>query len=431
MASSDIIGKKYLRAQAFVTGAAFLASAAILRYSPGIPFDPELPGLLAAASAGYFLFAAAWRLISRDLHAAILSLSLYGTAVMGFVLHMTGGIASPLVCFYFALLVSEVGYGVTSRLSLFAAMASYVCVVAGEWAGALRVADPRALALYSSPAAALFISGSVLSFMALTGSVGKLILGALRADFADEQFQRRALQEKFAELSSSAQIGTLTHRIVHDLRAPLGAIMGYGELLLRSASRTEGEKEILGDLLGAVDKMDGTLRDVVRFGRAQTAPREQLRLAGLLRNLVTMAKLLPDCGKNTIEESYSGCEELEVLASGQELRQAYFNVLKNALEALAGQPRDRKVRVVLRAAGGFAEADIEHNGPPIPPEVLASLFKKPVTGRAGGTGVGMLIAQDLLARNGGKICAENLAQGVRISTRLPLAAAKAPLPAAV
>lgn len=293
----------------------------------------------------------------------------------------------------------------------------------------LRVSDPQAMAVYSSPAAVMFISGSVISFMVLTGYIGKLILGALRADFADEQFQRRALQDKFAELSSTAHIGMLTHRIIHDLRGPLGAIMGYGELLLRSPARTEDERDMLRDLMAAVGRMSASLGDVTRFGRAAAAPKEPLRLAELLRNLVVIAKLFPDRGKCAIEESYPGGEGLVVLASRQELQQAYFNVLKNAIEALSGAPGDRAVRVILRGAGNFAEVAIEHNGPPIPAEVLSSLFKKPVTGKASGTGVGMLIAQDLLVRNGGMIYAENFEGGVRILTRLPLAGDRAALPA--
>lgn len=421
MHTSDIIGKKYLRAQAFLTGAAFVVSAAVIGHSPDIPFDRRLAPLLAVSSVGYFAFAALWPYILGDLRRAVMALSLFGIAVMGFVVHMTGGIISPLVCFYFALLVSEVGYGVTSPVSIYASVASYLCVVLGEWSGLLGTVNPHALAIYGDQVAFIFIVSSVVSFMLLTGHIGKLILTALRKDFADEQAHRRALQEKFSEISSMSHIGALAHRIVHDLRGPLGAILGYGDLLLRSPSGSPEDKELLGEMLHAVEGVGRSLTDVTRFGRSGGQVKEEVSLPGFFRNLLGIFKFDPSCGGVNMKFEHDSKGEPRVFASRQDLQQVYFNIIKNAAEAVSGMGKDESVAVGISSDQDAALVQVEHNGPHIPKEVLDSLFLRPVTGKENGTGVGMLIAKDLLKRNGGEIRAENLpGGGVRVITRFPL-----------
>jgi two-component system, NtrC family, nitrogen regulation sensor histidine kinase GlnL len=48
-------------------------------------------------------------------------------------------------------------------------------------------------------------------------------------------------------------------------------------------------------------------------------------------------------------------------------------------------------------------AEVEDNGPGIPPEIKDTIFYPLVTGKAMGTGLGLTIAQDLVSRNGGLI----------------------------
>jgi two-component system nitrogen regulation sensor histidine kinase GlnL len=47
--------------------------------------------------------------------------------------------------------------------------------------------------------------------------------------------------------------------------------------------------------------------------------------------------------------------------------------------------------------------EVEDNGPGVPPELTKTLFLPLVTGRPGGTGLGLAVAQDLITRSGGII----------------------------
>ena len=87
-----------------------------------------------------------------------------------------------------------------------------------------------------------------------------------------------------------------------------------------------------------------------------------------------------------------------------------LNLARNALQVL-----DQEGRIVLRTRALthytigtrqhrlVACVEIEDNGPGVPEELRDTLFYPLITGRAGGTGLGLALAQDLVTRQGGLI----------------------------
>ncbi len=426
MSSSDILGRRYLRGQALFTAAAFLGAAVFFRLAANIPFDRRLGPLLAVSSVVYFVFSAAAGRPGADLRRWITGLSLFGALVMGFVLHMTGGIASPLVCFYFALLISEVGYGVASTASIFACVLSYLFVVLGEASGLLPAGSAWAAAIYSNRLVVWFIVAAVVSYMALTGYIGKVVLNALRKDFREKEEEAGALLARFSGLQADSHIGMLAHRIAHDLKGPLGAISGYAQVLRARYAGSEDEIEMLDEMIEIADSMSDSLKNISRFGRAADAEKERVPVLDFMSNLLAVVAFAPEAGGVSLVKDFSVPRGTCVMACRRELQQAYFNILINSLEAAAAGPAERKVVVSLRVSDGRLEADFLNSGPPVPQRVLDALFRKPVTGKAGGTGVGMLITRDLLRRNGAVIGIANVhGGGVRVSTTHPLCAGAA------
>ena len=113
---------------------------------------------------------------------------------------------------------------------------------------------------------------------------------------------------------------------------------------------------------------------------------------------------------------------LRVRGDPVELEQIIFNLVRNAIEATAGAPRSR-VTMSSRRDGAFAVVEVSDSGPGVPAELRARLFEPFVTGRPGGTGLGLALCRRLVERMGGEIdlLAERPETVFRL--RLPLAPA--------
>jgi signal transduction histidine kinase len=96
---------------------------------------------------------------------------------------------------------------------------------------------------------------------------------------------------------------------------------------------------------------------------------------------------------------------------------AVQNLLINAAHAVHGRGA---IRVTLTAAGGWHHIEIADNGPGIPSEIRASLFRPFKTTKARGTGLGMATAKRLAELHQGRIdvvCPDG--GGTIITVRLP------------
>jgi signal transduction histidine kinase len=83
---------------------------------------------------------------------------------------------------------------------------------------------------------------------------------------------------------------------------------------------------------------------------------------------------------------------------------ALLNLFVNAGEAMK---QGGIVEVSARRAGDQIEIKVADNGPGIPEEVLAFIFKPNVSTRRRGSGMGLHIVESVVRRNGGSICASN------------------------
>jgi signal transduction histidine kinase len=106
---------------------------------------------------------------------------------------------------------------------------------------------------------------------------------------------------------------------------------------------------------------------------------------------------------------------------GEKLERALTNVLDNAVKFA---PSHGAVAAAVRGSNGVREFEITNSGEWIPEDDLPHLFERFFRGdrsrrTAGGSGLGLSIARELVELNGGRIEARNVPDGVSFRVTLP------------
>jgi two-component system nitrogen regulation sensor histidine kinase GlnL len=117
-------------------------------------------------------------------------------------------------------------------------------------------------------------------------------------------------------------------------------------------------------------------------------------------------------------------------ADAEQLTQATLNIVRNAAQALESTTVDPQIRLTTRVARYVTLAKkrhrvalalwIEDNGPGVPEAIRDRIFYPLVSGREGGTGLGLTLAQAFIAQHGGAIDCESAPGRTVFTILLPL-----------
>jgi signal transduction histidine kinase len=188
----------------------------------------------------------------------------------------------------------------------------------------------------------------------------------------------------------------LTQVLVHDVRSPLMAIRGYGELLQRGIGEPA---EVGAVILGSAEHVSGILDALLQPELA--ARGETVDLAALLRGAVARAE--PSAAAADVEVSVETEQALAVTGDHVLLARLVDNLLGNAIKYGAGG------RVALRLTGSATEAvlEVEDYGVGIPerelPHVFDRFFRASTAGARPGTGLGLASAKAIVDAHGGTL----------------------------
>jgi signal transduction histidine kinase len=221
--------------------------------------------------------------------------------------------------------------------------------------------------------------------------------------FADLTGVRREAEEsRLAE--SLAQLGEMAAGVAHELRNSLATLSGYLTLLERRPDPATAAGH-LAEIRHETDQLGRVLDDFLAFARPGTARPEELSLGRLLRR----AAADPALAGLAIELA-GDLDDVHLRGDPQLLERAFGNLFRNAAEAERAAGREGPVEVRVRRSddpGEGVEVTIADHGRGVPPELRERLFHPFATGRPGGVGLGLAVAQRVVNLHGGRIRLED------------------------
>jgi len=223
----------------------------------------------------------------------------------------------------------------------------------------------------------------------------------LTVEHFETEVEASRLQEQLRHAERLATVGQLSAGVAHELNEPLGAVLGFAELLKQG-----------GDLPGQ------SVRDVDRIIRATLHARE------IIRKLMIFTRQMPTrkepcdlnqivaeglyllesrCAKDGVELVRHLGEPLPpVTADPSQLHQVLVNLVVNAIQAMPGGGR---LTIATRQAGDRVVLSVADTGTGMSPEVQRQLFVPFFSTKevGHGTGLGLAVVHGIVTAHGGTV----------------------------
>ncbi len=231
----------------------------------------------------------------------------------------------------------------------------------------------------------------------------------------------KRMEERVSHADRLAAIGRFAAGLAHEIRNPMGSIRGSVEVLRDGLDSSSDDRRLLDIVLRESDRLDGIIAEFLEFSRPRPLIKVETDLVGMVEEILL---LLAHDAPTTVRIVKEYRElTLKARVDPARMRQAFWNLCRNALEAM---PHGGELRVALRSEGGEPWAgsvavSVQDTGVGVAPDQLTHLFEPFYTTKPRGTGLGLAIVHRIVEDHGAEIRVESEAGvGTRFTVVIPL-----------
>lgn len=266
---------------------------------------------------------------------------------------------------------------------------------------------------------------------------GRKLFTGITRDISDRKMveeQARHRLNELAHVSRLAAMGEMATALAHEVNQPLTAIISHATACMRMLGHlpvgSESLQEVLIDSLTQISRQGERAGEVIKRLRSFVRKGEMEFRAESINSVVHDVLWLAghECRAASVTVELNLQEPLPRVSMDRiQIEQVVFNLLRNAMEAVAGLPGDRRrIRIDTQLSDQRGQASVvcslEDKGPGFASEAAERLFEPYYTTKTNGLGQGLSICQSILEAHSGRIAAERLQPvGARFSFWLPLA----------
>jgi signal transduction histidine kinase len=259
-----------------------------------------------------------------------------------------------------------------------------------------------------------YFVGALLLILLQSATIVALIAQRRRRRRAEvEALRQRA---ELAHVGRISLMGELAASLAHELSQPLTAIFGNASAGLQALQQGQYDAAELHDILDDVVKDQTRAAEVVRRMRRMVKKETELEFVAVdvgevVREVVALVR------NEAAHEQVEIAVDIEPglpFAEGDrvQLQQVLLNLLLNAVEAVKGLPhRARTVALHARRRDGVIEVAVRDRGRGIAADDVEQVFSPFYTTKREGLGMGLSICRSIIEAHGGRLWAENNAEG--------------------
>jgi len=244
-------------------------------------------------------------------------------------------------------------------------------------------------------------------------------IGELASTFESMVAAISAARERLLTSERLATIGKMAAHVTHEIRNPLSSISLNLELLEDEVPVDAPEARALMKAIQAeIDRLTQLTEYYLSFARTRSVQLEVIDLRTVIADAIGFMRRDLECRSVHVALA-AGDKPLFVSIDEAQLRQAIFNLVRNGAEAM---PEGGHLKIeISNLDPSFATIAVEDEGLGIALDLRARLFQPFVSNKPNGTGLGLVVTQQIVQSHGGFIDWEpRMPCGTRFVLRFPV-----------
>ncbi len=225
------------------------------------------------------------------------------------------------------------------------------------------------------------------------------------------------LREQLALKKNLESLGEMSAGLAHEFKNALATLHGYAQLM-QTVSQDEKSRIASKAMLQEVRNLTDMVTSFLDFARPKSFE----------FSIISLDEILKSCAdelKPFFEETQVGLlldEEFPMVRGDERmLRQAFLNLLRNAVEAIDDSKETRAVSVMCANEKDFVAIEIIDTGDGIADAHLTKIFLPFFSTKPKGHGIGLALTHRVITEHGGKLTVKNAQGGGAVFTvHLPL-----------
>lgn len=245
----------------------------------------------------------------------------------------------------------------------------------------------------------------------------RLFTGFVR-DLTERQERERRLQELQSELvhvSRVSELGQMASALAHEVTQPLAAVSNYaaGAQKLLTGGNVQGAQSALERITAQSHRAREIVQKMRDFVKRGAFERRVESLPKVIEEALALSMV--GTGQRISLGTHFDPDAELVWIDRVQVQQVLFNLVRNAIEAMADSAR-RELLISTRLAADMIAIDVADSGSGLPDTVRDRLFQPFVTTKASGMGVGLSICRAIVEAHGGELNARDAPDGGTVFT---------------
>jgi len=330
--------------------------------------------------------------------------------------------------YYLPIIVAAFWFGL--RGGLFTAIVvsiAYAPHILFQWGGhhhAIELEKYLEIVLYN-------VVGGVTGFLSQQGESRRAELADTAAHLGESFNKLQAqsemiigIEEQLRHAERLSALGEMSAVLAHEIRNPLGSIRGAAEILKDDYRPGDRKYEFLEILVKESERLNRVVEDFLQMARPKGL---ETGSCDIMKELTTIVTLLhPEADAKGVRLELNDAHPPPLSADSEKLRQAFLNIIINALQACMPGGTVRISTSHTPSADGMegkVEVLVSDTGHGIAPDQIERIFTPFFTTKKDGTGLGLPIAKRIIEGHGGRLSLESRSDsGTTFTISLPAAA---------